>query len=322
MAHIVPNPPPKWYRDATISKFNVISWNGVARVVAWGIPARGTNDEFMIAHVGTGYDGDDILESEISGGPYKDLKTFTVRGLLAGDRIAIFRNSNFGTPFDVNWVQHSGAVEIASVAADRWAKALAEGKLPTYANNSNIRFYPFGSQQRKRPIKERDWLNGVIRTLDKMHGNALGRQVIAMITSPLIIRPWVPSYENADSAVHFTAQDWAAGRAPGESPDEVLFHEFIHVIEQDYFGYDDKPSFRFDKADFMSVNATNVYSCLLGTALRRDHNGSQYLPQEYFTNPRKHFDEFSGNYAKAKTRTPALYQLLKTSSNLWNPFIF
>lgn len=322
MAHIVPNPPPKWYRDATIAKFSVISWNGAARVVAWGLPAKATDAEYMIAHTDTGYNGIDSLRSEISGGPYKDLKTFTVSGLLAGDKIAIFRNSNFGTPFDPNWVRHSAPVEVASVAADTTAKQLAQGKLPPYANNSNIKLYPFGSLQRKRPLPEADWLRGVRNTLDTIFANALGKRIIQMIRSELIIRPWIPAYANALSDVHFTAQDFPSGQGPCADADAVLFHELIHVLERNYAGYSDKNGFRFDKADFMSVNATNVYSCLKGGGLRKDHKNFEHLPAEYFSNPRKHFDDLKENYDLAKAWSPLLYQTVGDMSRLWNPFIY
>src|SRR5438309_67053 len=82
----------------------------------------------------------------------------------------------------------------------------------------------------------------------------------------------------------------AAG--PGSRADEVLLHEFIHIVDKNYSAYTDAQGFAFDGSDFLSVNATNVYSCLLGRGLRKDHHGFNFLPTTYFTTPRKHFDDF------------------------------
>lgn len=318
MAHLVPNPPPRDYQVPTLTHFTVTSKSGAATVLAWGIPEQATTDQYVVAPLELEAE-DDSTECAISSTPHRGLKKFVVKGLRAGSKIAIFFNT--GTARQPKWVRFSNAVTIDAMVGDTWADNQASGTLPSYAGNSKIRFYPFGSLQRERPLTERAWMRGVIETLDKIFENSLGKTIVNMISEEVIIYPWVQSYANADSDIHFTAQDWS-GNAPGASPDEVLLHEFIHVVEQGAAVYVDGNGFKFEKWDFLTVNATNVYSCLRGRGLRKDHNDHHYLPQEYFTNPKKHFDDFRNNYTLAKSDSPSLYNLLKTSSPLWNPFVF
>jgi hypothetical protein len=138
----------------------------------------------------------------------------------------------------------------------------------------------------------------------------------------VVIHPWVPPNSNAISDISFTPQSWVKTDLPATRADEVLLHEFIHVLDDCYTGYTDAWGFQFDTTDFLSVNATNVYSCLLGRGLRKDHQGSHFMPNEYFKNPRKHFDDLRANYDRAKAAAPQLYTVLKGGSKLWNPFAF
>jgi len=322
MAHIVPNPPHKDYRSKELRRFNIGLALGDARVIVWGLPKGATDDEFMIARSNTGTDGGSHLISKIVPGPAFDLHTFTVKGLRAGDEIALFRDTTFGTRFDPNWVRHSTNIAIVDrVYADTSAVLEARGKLPTYANNANIQFYSFGSLQRKKPLSQASWQKGVTDTLDKLWANPLGQKVVKLITSPLTIYPYLPMDGNADAEIHFTAQDSEIATGPGDAADETLFHELIHVIDGETSQYKDGHTFEFDGSDFLSVNATNVYSCLLGAALRKDH-GDRRLPHAYFVTPLRHFRDFIDNYKLAKAKAPQLYQILATSSQLWNPFQF
>jgi len=137
-----------------------------------------------------------------------------------------------------------------------------------------------------------------------------------------VIYPWVPPFANAVSDVTFTPQAYDKEAGPATRADEVLLHEFIHILDGNCSSYIDAQGFKFDNADFLSINAVNVYSCLLGRGLRKDHHERAFLPNEYFTNPRKHFDDFRTDYDRAKAAAPQLYNVLKSGSNLWNPFIF
>ena len=131
---------------------------------------------------------------------------------------------------------------VDQITADRYAQALVAGTLPKYAGNFNIELYPFGALQRTPPLSEQAWLKGVIKTLDTINANALGRAILGLIKSRVVIHPWVPPYANALGDVTFTPQSWN-GERPGTRADEVLLHEFIHVLDNDYSSYSDAPGF-------------------------------------------------------------------------------
>src|SRR5262249_34525986 len=192
-------------------------------------------------------------------------------GLRTGDQIAIFRDSSIGSPDPTNWVQHSAAVTVDKITADRYAQALVAGTLPKYAGNFNIELYPVGALQPTPPLREQAWLGAVVKTLDTINANPLGRAILGLIKSRVVIHPWVPPYANALSDVTFTPQSWKGDRA-GNRADEVLLHEFIHILDNNDSGYINANKFEFDTTDFLSINATNVYSCLLGRGLRKDHH--------------------------------------------------
>jgi len=308
-----------------MDRFNILTTTGEADIFAWGLPNNATDMEFTIAPEGTGPDGDPgrlVVAMAARPGPYANMRRFHIKGLRGGDKIAIFRDSSIGTPNPANWVQHSAAVSVDKIVADRYAAALVAGTLPKYAGNANIELYPFGALQRRPPMSEQAWLKSVVKTLDTIKANPLGRAILAMITSRVVIHPWVPPYANAFSDISFSPQDWSGSAGPGSRADEVLLHEFIHIVDKNYSSYTDAQGFAFDGTDFLSVNATNVYSCLLGRGLRKDHHDFNFLPNPYFTNPRKHFDDFRANYDRAKAAAPQLYAALRGGSTLWNPFVF
>jgi hypothetical protein len=324
VAHIVPNPPNRDSANQSMQKFNILTTTGEADIFAWGLPNAATEIEFTIAFAGVGPDNSDriVVSMAQRPGPYANMRRFHLKGLRTGDQIAIYRNSNFGQPYDINWVQHSAAVTVDKITADRYGQALVAGTLPKYAGNPNIELYPYGALQCTPPISEQAWLQSVVKTLDTISANALGRAILGLIKSRLVIHPWVPPFANARSDISFTPQNWNRPEYPGMRADEILLHEFIHVLDSGYSGYTDAQGFKFDSMDFLSVNATNVYSCLLGRGLRKDHQGFDFLPNEYFTNPRKHFDDLRADYDLAKGAAPQLYSVLKSGSKLWNPFAF
>ena len=328
MTHLVPNPPPRNYQVPTLTEFTVaangVGSNGVAQVLAWGIPPNATNGEYKIKLSATGPNGFDRIESDISNSDQIDLKLFTVCGLREGDSIAVFKEMNFSDTSDthqVNWIRCTGAVKV-HVAVDTSAAKLAAGQLTAYSENSNITFYSYGAMQHLPPVSETDWQKGVIDTLNQICAIPLGKQIVKLVPAGTVIYPWTPSFKNATSEVCFTPQDWTQGRAPGFGPDEILLHELVHVIEYNADNYSDASGFVFDAADFLTVNATNVYSCLLGRGLRKDHAGYRFLPQPYFDDPKKHYTELASNYAAARNNAPALCAALKTGSDRWNPFKF
>ena len=84
--------------------------------------------------------------------------------------------------------------------------------------------------------------------------------------------------------------------------------------------YENRWGFVFDGEDFLTVNATNVYSCMLGRALRRDHYEFLFMPSEHFRNPDIHWQQQRPNYVLAAKSAPALVEKLKTIQGYWNPF--
>ena len=70
----------------------------------------------------------------------------------------------------------------------------------------------------------------------------------------------------------------------------------------------------FNQADFLSVNATNVYSCLRGRALRTDHAGLNPMPRFYFDNPLEHCLLMPFNYGTASASAPTRLSAFEMSS--------
>jgi hypothetical protein len=300
-----------------MERFNILTTTGEADVFAWGLPNTASEDEFTVAPLVNSIRI--VVSMAQRPGPYANMRRFHLKGLRSGDRIAIYRNSNIRTPYPGNWVQHSAAVTVDKIIADRYAAALVAGTLPKYAGNSNIELYPFGALQRTPPMSEQAWLKTVIDTLDTISANPLGKAILGLLKSRVVIHPWVPPDVNAISDVSFTPRDWD-GKQPGSRADETLLHEFIHVLDKNYRGYTDAMGFNFDGTDFLSVNATNVYSSLLGRRLRMDHHGLIAMPNDYIADPRKHFEDFHTNYVRAQEVAPQLYNVLRNGSKRWNPF--
>ncbi len=228
MAQIVPNPPPKNYRNKSISNFVVPVSDGVAHFQVWGLPHDATDGEFQIGRRNLGTHGVENLVCDISAGAYVDLKRFIVRGLIENDVVTVYRETNFehnktaaeADKWPPNWVPHANWVTVKN-SLDTSAKKLAEGKLEVYSGNPKISFYPYGSRQRVPPVKEADWQKSVQDVLDKICLNELGTQIVQMINAPTLIHPWVPSYANATSEVAFTPDVHTDKFAAGASPHEI-----------------------------------------------------------------------------------------------------
>jgi hypothetical protein len=126
---------------------------------------------------------------------------------------------------------------------------------------------------------------------------------------------------NANSAVNYTPQQWK-GNAAGNRSDEVLVHELIHVLENNFGGYVDNPAdgLKWDGSDFLTVTVSNMYQSLIGRPLRKDHHGFSTLPPNYATNPAAYKAAQIANFNSVKTRLPAFYNAWAASSAGWNPF--
>jgi hypothetical protein len=179
MAHIVPNPPSRDSANKTMEKFNILTTTGEADVFAWGLPDTASDLEFTIALTGTGPTGMGASRIDVAmakrPGPYSNMRRFHIKGLRSGDEIAIYRDTSIGSPDLPYWVQHSAPVTVDRIVADHYAQALAAGLLPKYPGNFNIALYPFGALQRTPPLSEQAWLQGVVKTLDTIRANPLGR---------------------------------------------------------------------------------------------------------------------------------------------------
>jgi hypothetical protein len=321
MAHLLPwpLPPNEWVPSFT--NFSIGTVDGTTMVGAW-IQRPPPFDD---SHYCVGIEGSDRVDSTMYTVPGKpDCVAFKLRGCRGGDNIALYINADHGStpPKAPRWVRFSEFVTVNSVTADSWQAKAASGTLPTATQNSKIKFYPFGSMQHNPPIPEADWMSEVQKTLDQICKNSVGEAVVKGVVNDTIIYPYIKSDKQAWSDVRFTPQNFYGSIAPGSSADEILLHELVHVVENNSDGYNDGSGFKFDEADFLTINLTNVYACLLGRGLRKDHAGYNFLPQEYFDNPKKHYDTFKDNYKKAERNVPAIIAKVKAGSNLWNPFKF
>jgi hypothetical protein len=140
------------------------------------------------------------------------------------------------------------------------------------------------------------------------------------ITKDIIIYPHLPSYKNAWSDVRINPKQWIDDFRPCARVDEILLHELIHVVEDKGDVYEDRWGFMFDKTDFLTVNATNVYSCMLGRALRKDHHDLMHLPDEHFRKPHLHWEQQKPNYFLARESAFDLVRTLAKVTGVWNPF--
>ena len=314
MAHLVPFPPPPYnYQVPTLRNFSVLSADGIAWVAAWGL-----NPVDWTWRVGTDFKDEILSRKGSAPGSPADLAYFELRGLRKGMQLAIFF-------WDVNgkeWKRYSPYVAVDAVSADTYAAAFASKTLPRSRHNNKISFYPFGSQQALLPMPETDWMTKVEQTLGTLNRNVIGQAVLKSIKKEIVIYPYLPDDKNAYSSVLINPKTWSNDPKPGARVDEVLLHELIHVVENNYAGYQDRYGFQYDKSDFLTVNATNVYSCMLGRALRKDHLDFLYLPEEHFRNPRLHFEQQRPNYSLVDWSAHDVVRALSWVEGVWNPFVW
>lgn len=318
MAHLVQSPASGSYWVPTLTEFSITSANGTGELLAWG---ASTPDDW---HFTISLEGgiDPRIVCNARRGPTPDLVLFRLRGVRSGDVLALYVNTNFADAAkDAEWAKYSGSVKVTVVAAAAAAEEAENADLvPRYTPVPRIRMSSYGSEQRDPPMSEGDWKTSIVSVLDGLNANPTSKIVLGLLPDPTTIYPYIPSNKNAYSSVLFTPANFQAGMRPGAGPDEILLHEFIHCCETDVEAYADEPGWKFSGTDFLTVNATNVYSCLLGRGLRKDHAGFAHLPQEYFTDPKKHYELFKKNYDIAWKRAPKLCDALRRASDRWNPF--
>jgi hypothetical protein len=184
------------------------------------------------------------------------------------------------------------------------------------------------------PMKPADWVNKTQATFDTICSNRLGLQIVQAIQEQVFVKPFLKNAINAQSdgrvfilfgawVLEFTAEvfDTIQGMA-GARADEVLLHEMIHMLEHNFSNYKDLPdkALRFDNADFLTINGTNVYSIGQSRKLRRDHQGFADLDARYATDAREHMILFRENYQKGFDNNNTLFNLFKNHPATWNPF--
>jgi hypothetical protein len=305
MAHLVPFPPPPVHHVPSITRFSIpATYAGIGYICAWGCsPAN-------VWRVGTSR-WDEVVSTPVAPAPAPDLMQFELRGARKGQKIALWIRNG------AEWVRYSEFVDVDTNLADSY-ESLPKGRLPKSASCSEISLYPFGSLQGTPALSEVEWMAKVEAVLRKISSNVVGRAVLRNLRG-VTIYPYVANAANAWSDILYNPAFWERSTAPSCSPDEILLHELIHRVERDADYYQDRYGFMFDGSDFLTINATNVYSCLNGRALRKDHHGMQYLPDEHFRNPKLHYEQQRTNYLLA-ARSIDLVGALSGVTGVWNPF--
>ncbi|WP_254510914.1 hypothetical protein [Anatilimnocola floriformis] len=301
MAHFVHIPAPKNPGDAGISELVLPAANGTCAIGVWGMP----DDSTVAAENNFSFVAAEFRNQN-------QVRSFYLRGLKAGDKIAAFLPS--GGQF-TSWLP------VKFVKGDKHATERAAGKLPRSKHKPNFILDPHGAEQRHPPVKESAWLDAVEANLAKIKANPLGAAVLGGIVRDITITPFISSEQNANSAVTFTPQQWN-GAGAGDRADEVLLHELIHVLENNFGGYKDNPAdgLQWDDSDFLTVTVSNMYSSLVGRPLRKDHQGFGRMPDGYRLMPSLFKTAQATNFTSVKNRLPAYSRIFAGSSAPWNPF--
>ncbi len=208
---------------------------------------------------------------------------------------------------------------------------------------SNIKLSPNGMSITNR----RKWLTDVEAAMKKVKNNPVGLIVLNNLKKDVLIKPdTVDTTCNAsaspgitivitfvDASIDFTPS-LCIGANPGNAPDEILVHEFIHQVEDNFSDYKNAPNgvtsapmefgdpnnSKYGCPDFMTLTITNVYSSMAGRKLRKDHVLYSELPDVYKNDAQKYFLEFQLNFISLQKRRNAIYGQLKLATAPWNPF--
>jgi hypothetical protein len=295
-------PPPTDYHVPKMTTFSPGNTGRNDQIYAWGADVSGAT-----WRVGT--DNENEVESfdmSYSIQTYPGLTLFELKGVRPGMKLALFigRSEKAHGQTLVSWQRYSPYVDVVPSA-----RTLQSSK-----HNKHILFDPPSDQPEK-------WIDKIDKALVQINSISIGQTVLSEIRDELTIRFQDAGGSQVEGKER---QIWLGGdgSGPGTGVDEVLLHELIHVAENYYSGYEDRYGFTFDKSDFLTVNATNVYSCKLGRALRKDHRQAQFLPQEHFKNPKLHWDQQEPNYKKAGKSFPNLLRTLSQVKGVWNPFSY
>lgn len=319
MTHFVPIPPDNEFWRPKLKELSLFDMNGTASISVWRVSphwklkVRSRNPRFVAQAYST----------------QGDLTSFYLRGLIAGDEVAVF---------DLDDKQQTAWLPIKFVAGDRQVSNRDSGNLPRSKHKENFILDAYGAEQRHPPIKEADWLREVEAAIEKMRRNQVGQIVTDAVRVTVMIRPTIltlavgetkaeriePGNENSDTFIVFTPQEWK-GLLPSTSADETLLHELCHVVDQMFANYLDHSGdgLQFDRAEFFAITVTNVYSSMVGRPLRADHRGHRPMPSLYANasnGAAKFRANHDRNFTTISTRLPTVARNLASVSAPWNPF--
>lgn len=242
---------------------------------------------------------------------------FMLRGLKAGDNIAAYDAA--GRP-------QTAALPITFASTDRSSNNLAAR--PS-AFSSKLILNPAGAEQADLKTTGPEWITGIEKVIKYILANQLGRLIVNSLPGNVDIFPFLSGEQNANSAVQFSPRNFSGSLAPGAQPNEVLFHELCHIADgtaeattsvyPDLTDAATGQKFLYDKFDFFTVTATNVYASMRGRPLRKDHDDFRLMPAKF-----KDFDKFwdfaQSNLTIVRNRRPVLYRQISALDAPWNPF--
>ncbi len=316
MAHFVAIPPPpnSHVPNRSFTKLALRDPSGNAAIAVWGCDPNWTieatdNPRFVSDRYRT------------SGA----LTYFMLRGLKAGDRIGVFDGTNWQTEL----------LEISFVGSDANPKNTVGSRRS--AHKATLILDPGGIEQGVANVRANEWIVEVEKVIQKILSNAAGRIVMDVLTTDITIRPYLGAHQQATGGVQFTPQMFERDFRPSARPDEVLFHEFCHVADDNYGGYKDvagpapgsfgplpsDDSLTYAPADFFSVTGTNVYSSVISRPLRRDWSDPVKMPAKYGDGAAgaARFRTFQeANFTDFRTRKGAIFTGMSGVTAPWNPF--
>ena len=238
---------------------------------------------------------------------------FMLRGLKAGDNIAAYDAA--GRP-------QTAALPITHVSTDRPSNNLPPR--PS-AFSSKLILNPAGAEQADLRTTGQDWINGIEKVIKYILANEMGRLIVNSLPGHVDIFPFLSGEQNANSTVQFSPKNFSGSLAPGAQPNEILFHELCHIADGTLGTYvrltdsETGKSFEYDKFDFFSVNATNMYASMRGRPLRKDHWSFQAMPAK-FKDSAKFWELAKPNLDKLRAAKPILYGHVSAIDAPWNPF--
>lgn len=301
MAHFVSIPIPKNPGDNGISTLSLKDPNGTCNIGVWGMPPK---SEIKASDNARFLAGKSYTQGNV--------QVYYLRGLKAGDEIAAFLPTG---------ERYTSWLPITFVKGDHLAAQRAAGTLPRSVHKNNFILDSHGALQRKPPLKEADWTKEVENNIATIKAHPLGILVLGILTRDITFTPRIGNLF-ANSAVNYTPQQWKGDKA-GNRSDEVLFHELVHLVENNFRGYVDNPTdgLKFHGSDFLTVTVSNMYSSLVGRPLRKDHQGDfASMSANYATNPAAFKAAHAANFTSVRSRLPGFFTALAGSSAGWNPF--